>query len=180
MTRSNTYRQSPEDTEYLEVVDAMNKPIGVLSREEVHLQGLFHRSVLVLVYDRDYRLLIQQRHHAKKVYPGRWDLSATGHVLAGESSLDAAYRELQEEVGIIPSRLKHVTTINGNQDTNYEFVSLFSAGRQASMPSPNPLEVEDFMFLNLEDMNTLVAEFPDLVTPGLVYFWRKGLLFPKL
>lgn len=167
-------------SDYIEIVDSMNRPLGVLSREDVHRQGLFHRSVLVLAYDLKNRLLIQKRHPSKKIYPGRWDLSATGHVLAGESTVEAAYRELEEEVGIVPSRIRHIITINGSQETNFEFVYLYSAGKISSPPSPNPLEVEDITFIGQDDMQSLVREFPDILTPGLVHFWRYRLLFSSL
>lgn len=163
--------------EYVEVVDYCNQPLAVMDRKEAQRQGLFHRSVLVLVYDLQNRLLLQKRHHSKKIYPGRWDLSATGHVLAGESALDAAYRELEEEMGIIPFRIRPVITINGSEETNFRFVYLFNAGKIACPPGPNPREVEDITFINQLDMYSLVREFPDILTPGLVYFWRKQLLF---
>ncbi len=170
-------KESLIPSEYVEVVDSKNRPLMVLTRAEAHRQGLFHRSVLVLVYDSGNRLLIQKRHHLKKIYPGRWDLSATGHVLAGESAVDAAYRELEEEVGIIPSRIRLVTTINGRRETNFKYVYLFSAGKITTHPDPNPLEVEDIRFIGRDDMGSLVSEFPDILTPGLVYFWEKQLLF---
>ncbi len=166
--------------EYVEVVDSSNKPLGVMSRDEVHRQGLYHRSVLVLVYDHLNRLLIQKRHQSKEVYPGRWDLSATGHVVAGESTVDAAYRELKEEVGVIPARIRLITTISGRPETNYEFVYLYDAGKISEHPMPDPLEVESIRFIDQDDMETLIREFPEILTPGLVYFWRRQLLFLKL
>ena len=166
--------------EYIEIVDSENRPLGVMSRTDAHRQGLYHRSVLVLAYDQQYRLIIQKRHGSKELYPGRWDLSATGHILAGESALEAAYRELEEEMGITASTMRHIITINGREDTNYEFVYLFSAGRTAVPPRPNPLEVEDISFTDRNDMETLVHEFPNILCPGLVYFWRRQLLFPKM
>jgi len=178
--KKNFERKKHDSSEYIEILDSMNRPLGVLSREDVHRQGLFHRSVLVLVYDHLKRLLIQKRHHSKKVYPGRWDLSATGHVLAGESTIAAAYRELEEELGITPPRIRLIITINGNQDTNFEFVYLYNAGKIPTPLSPNPLEVEDITFIDQDDMDSLVREFPDILTPGLVYFWRKQLLFTNL
>jgi len=163
--------------EYVEVVDSENRPLMVMPREEAHKQGLYQRSVLALVYDVKNRLLIQKRHQTKKIYPGRWDLSATGHILAGESSLDAAYRELEEEIGIVPSRVRLITIIRGSLETNFKFVYLFNAGKTASPPSPNPGEVEDIAFIGRDDMDSLVREFPDILTPGLVYLWERRLLF---
>lgn len=37
-------------------------------------------------------ILIQKREKNRVAYPGYWDISASGHVSAGESSLEAAQR----------------------------------------------------------------------------------------
>ncbi|MCA1742574.1 MAG: NUDIX domain-containing protein [Desulfonatronovibrio sp.] len=170
----------PHKTEYLEVMDATNRPLSIMPRLEVHRQGLFHRSVIALAYDSNYRLLLQKRTKNRTIYPGRWDLSATGHAAVGESTLESAMRELKEEVGIVPTALKLVTVINGSSNTNFEFIYLYSAGRRIGVPIPNPEEVEDIIFVSKEDLGSMVREFPDILTPGLVYLWERDFLFPRL
>lgn len=166
-------------TEFIEIVDSSNQPLAVLSQKEAHQQGLYHRSVLVLLYDSQNHLLIQKRHRSKKIYPGRWDLPATGHVPAGESAVDAARAKLKKQVGVeMPSwRIRHLTTINGTAETNFEFIYLFSGGKTPIPPVPVHREVEEITFLDHNDMEALVLEFPEILTPELVYFWRRGLLF---
>ena len=44
-------------------------------------------------------MLIQQRTLEKIIWPGRWDVSAAGGVDAGETSRQAAEREVREELG---------------------------------------------------------------------------------
>ena len=45
-------------------------------------------------------LLLQQRAACKDSWAGRWDISSAGHVSAGQVPLDAAVRELEEELGV--------------------------------------------------------------------------------
>jgi len=45
-------------------------------------------------------LLLQLRAADKDTYPGRWDVSAAGHIAAGDASADTAGRELAEELGL--------------------------------------------------------------------------------
>ncbi len=45
-------------------------------------------------------VLLQKRSLTKAQKPGMLDISAAGHVDAGESSLDAAVRETKEEIGL--------------------------------------------------------------------------------
>lgn len=54
----------------------------------------------VCLFNSKGQLLIQKRHDSKDRYPGCWDLSAGGFVKSGEDSLEAALRELSEELGL--------------------------------------------------------------------------------
>jgi isopentenyldiphosphate isomerase len=56
--------------------------------------------VAVGVFNSRDELLIQQRAVDKVEWPGAWDITAGGSVVAGESSQQGAARELWEEVGI--------------------------------------------------------------------------------
>ncbi|MEW5772679.1 MAG: NUDIX domain-containing protein [Thermodesulfobacteriota bacterium] len=168
----------PPDAELVDVVDEADRPIGVLPLAEVHRQGLYHRSVRVAVFDHAGRVYLQKRSKAKELYPGRLDLSATGHVRAGESREAAALRELQEELGIAAERLRHVADVAGSPDTNFEFITLYTAGRLDALPRPNPDEVESGFFADRSELDYLMANYRDQLTPGLVHSLEKGLLFP--
>lgn len=166
-------------TELVEVVDASDRPIAVLSLREAHRQRLRHRAVMVLVYNLQGKVFLQKRTQGKSTYPGRWDLSATGHVQAGESSEDAALRELQEELGIRAESLELKRRIEAELETDWEFVSLYSAGKVRQEPIPNPLELAGGYFCDAQEVACLVANFRDLLTPGLIYCWERGLIFPQ-
>ena len=43
---------------------------------------------------------MQQRVKDKETNPGKWDVSVAGHVSAGQTSIEAAIREVKEEIGI--------------------------------------------------------------------------------
>jgi isopentenyl-diphosphate delta-isomerase len=51
------------------------------------------------------RLLLQRRSASVDHYPGALTISVLGHIDAGESSMDAAEREIQEELGLDPATL---------------------------------------------------------------------------
>lgn len=168
----------PRDEELVDVVDEADRPIGVLSLAEAHRQGLYHRSVRVAVFDAAGRVYLQKRSKAKELYPGRLDLSATGHVRAGESREAAALRELREELGLRAERLRRVAEVPGSPDTNFEFITLYTAGRLDAQPQPNPAEVESGFFADRSEVDYLLANYRDQLTPGLVHSMEKGLLFP--
>lgn len=74
--------------------------IAVVTRARMRAENLRHRSVAIVVYTTDGRLLVHRRADDKDVFPGWWDVAAGGVVGAGEASDDAARRELAEELGI--------------------------------------------------------------------------------
>ena len=85
-------------------IDVLNeqgiKTDEVLSRNEIHRQGKIHRAVHLYLLDGVGQLLLQRRSQHVDHYPGMFSISVTGHVDAGESSEEAVYRELKEELGI--------------------------------------------------------------------------------
>ncbi|WP_034627835.1 NUDIX hydrolase [Desulfocurvibacter africanus] len=165
-------------SELVEVVDEKDRPIAVMPLQEVHKQCLRHRSVMVLLYNLQGKIFLQKRGQAKALYPGRWDISASGHVQAGESCEDAALRELQEELGIQLDSLKLKQRVGAGPNTGWEFVSLYSAGKINQHPAPAPLELAGGYFVDEQELESLVVNFRDLLTPGLAYFWENGLIFP--
>jgi isopentenyl-diphosphate delta-isomerase len=169
--------RSPGTSELIEVVDSRNRCLGAMSRKEVHEQGLMHRSVLVLLYNKQHKLYLQQRSKEKAVHPGCWDLSATGHVLAGESRQEAACRELEEELRIRARSLYLLHELPASKDTGFAFVSLFSTGPVAEEPLPQAKEAVGGLFVEPHELDYLVRDFSHLLTPALIHVWRLGCLF---
>ena len=78
--------------EYFDVLDENGiKTGGVLPRDDVHKQGLWHRSVIGVVVNEENKVLMQQRSATKKKYPGLWDLSVAGHIRSGEDPVTAIF-----------------------------------------------------------------------------------------
>jgi isopentenyldiphosphate isomerase len=90
--------------ELFDRVDAADHVIGQVRRGEAHRDpALIHRSVQILVFARDGRVLLQRRSAAKDLFPGCYCASASGHVASGEDYTTTARRELREELGIAPA-----------------------------------------------------------------------------
>ena len=61
-------------------------------------KGLYHLVCEVLVKHKDGTYLLMQRDWKKKNYPGLYEATSSGCALKGESSYEAAIRELKEEL----------------------------------------------------------------------------------
>ncbi|MBI4685616.1 MAG: NUDIX domain-containing protein [Nitrospirae bacterium] len=90
-----------ESDELLEIVSREGRIIGLAPRSEIHGNpSLIHRVVHVLVFNKKNKLFLQKRSFKKDVAPGRWDTSVGGHISPGENTIQAAKREMEEELGI--------------------------------------------------------------------------------
>ena len=69
-------------------------------RGEKMSPGEYHMVVHVCVFNSQNQLLIQQRQPFKDDWANMWDVSAAGSALAGETSFQAAEREVFEEIGL--------------------------------------------------------------------------------
>ncbi|CAM2057629.1 isopentenyl-diphosphate Delta-isomerase [Desulfovibrionales bacterium] len=163
--------------ELVDIVDVCNRPLAVLPLILVHRQSLLHRSVFVLIFDHRQRLFLQKRSQKKTYCPGCYDLSATGHVRAGEATEEAAMRELKDKLGLTAKRLVLRNEIPASPATRYEFVSFFFAGQVAGVLTFNPNEIEGGMYVDFIELAYLTMHFRELLTPTLIYAWENVMIF---
>lgn len=114
--------QSPD--EVFDVVDERDEVVGREYRRVIHRLGLLHRAIHIFWLREDGMLCLQRRSYAKDNCPGLLSSSCAGHVDSGEDYLDAAVRELREELGISvdPLRLLEVDYAPSHPDLGNEFV----------------------------------------------------------
>lgn len=90
------------NTELIDVLDCNGVLTGeVLPRSEVHKKGIWHRAIVVAIINEKNEILLQKRSEKKEKNAGMWDISVAGHISAGQDSLSAAAREINEEVSVL-------------------------------------------------------------------------------
>lgn len=87
------------------------------TREKCHKEGLWHKAVVVFIINSKGQVLLQKRSANKKLWPNMWDITAGGHVLAGEFGFQAIIRECKEEIGI-ELNPKDITFLGAGISTN--------------------------------------------------------------
>lgn len=90
------------ESETLQIYDEDRVAQGVATRKEVHEKGYWHETFHCWVGSREAdkaMIYLQLRSKDKKDFPNLFDITAAGHILAGETVQDGV-REVQEELGL--------------------------------------------------------------------------------
>lgn len=88
----------------MEMIDILNEDGSLTgettSKKEVHEKGLWHRASHIWFVNSSNEILLQKRAEHIESHPGEYDISAAGHLSAGDSPIQGALREVEEELGI--------------------------------------------------------------------------------
>ncbi|WP_028612736.1 NUDIX hydrolase [Paenibacillus harenae] len=88
--------------ELFDIYDWQLRPLGTATRAETHAHGYWHRTFHCWLTRREENrrfVRFQLRQAGKDTNPGCYDITAAGHLSAGETIRDAV-RELEEELGV--------------------------------------------------------------------------------
>ena len=150
------------------------------SRSLVHRDGDWHRTAHIWVMNPAGELLLQRRSPEKDSYPNMLDISAAGHIAAGEEPVIGALRELQEELGITarPEDLTLLGTIKaeslglqpGYNNNEFTDLYLYRTTLSADEMTPQPEEVSEIFFVPFAKLKAMVENHqPDLLPHGEEY-----------
>jgi 8-oxo-dGTP pyrophosphatase MutT (NUDIX family) len=158
--------------EIVTIVDDQNRVVGSTLRREMRAQRLPHRATYVLVVNSTGELFVQKRTMTKDVFPGYYDPAAGGVVLAGESYLEAAVRELEEEMGIRNVPLESLFEFYFNDEHSRVWGAAFSCTYDGKIVLQKE-EVQSGAFIRIAHVLREIEEKP--YTPDGVYVLRRYL-----
>lgn len=154
-------------TEYFDVLDENGNYTGkILSREEVHKTGAWHKSIHIFIINDKKQLLMQRRAKNKKRGANKLDISCTGHLTAGDTSKEGALRELDEELGIKVKEEELIfccTVKRSYKKDDYidnEFNDIYFLNKQVQIDKMKyqKEEISEILYVDIEKLQKLVNE----------------------
>lgn len=152
--------------EMVDIVDVEDRVIEVVPRRIMRAQKLRHRAVFIAVFDGGGRLLIHRRSARKDVWSSWCDLAVGGVVGSGETYIDAAVRELAEEVGIAATDLRAIDQgeVRAYDDDQVSLLARCFAVATSETPTFNDGEVVEAWWVHrdgFDDLSTRERFLPD-------------------
>ena len=158
------------------LVNEFDEQIGLMPKLEAHEKAVLHRAFSVFVINKDNEIMLQQRASHKYHSPLLWTNTCCSHQREGETNLQAGSRRLFEEMGF-ETELKELFHFiykapfdNGLTEHELDHVMI---GYFDENPVINPLEVENWKWMKIEDIKADMALNPDIYT-----IWFK-IIFDK-
>lgn len=155
--------------EMFDVYTREGEYLGVRPKSYCHSvnPNCYHKPVWVWIINDNKEILIQKRADCKKVCPNKWDISSAGHVLAGESSLEGAIREVYEELGIKTVEEEYQFLFEYIYDKAYEIAQVYLLKNNTSIDEMHlqKEEVSDVKWIKFEDFKNVLYSKEFAPTP---------------
>lgn len=155
--------------DYVILVDEKDNAIGLEDKLIAHSHpARLHRAFSIFILNDRGQLLLQKRSKQKKTWPGFWSNSCCSHPWPEEPIPLCAKRRLVEELGFTCDlkflfKFQYEAPFNGDWG-EHEIDHVF-LGYYNGLVQPNPMEVEDFRFLDLDKLRIDVEENANKYTP---------------
>ncbi|MCC5918021.1 MAG: isopentenyl-diphosphate Delta-isomerase [Cryomorphaceae bacterium] len=154
-------------SEYVILVNELDEPQGLMEKMEAHRKGLLHRAFSVFILNEKGELLLQKRASSKYHSGGLWTNTCCSHPREGEDVEAAAHRRMVEEMGYDCPLQKAFTFVYKadfeNNMTEHEYDHVF-IGYDNQNPVPNPEEVEDYAWVDLDTIAADMESHPEKYT----------------
>lgn len=165
--------------ELVVLCDTHGTPIGTADKATVHTSETpLHLAFSAWLFDASGRLLLSRRAVTKRTWPGVWTNSFCGHPGPGEATEDAVVRRASQELGIAPDALADIRcvlpdfryrAVDASGVVENEICPVYAVSlASGSQLHPQPLEVEDYQWVDPHDLLSAAQATPFVFSPWLV------------
>jgi isopentenyl-diphosphate delta-isomerase len=165
------------DDESLILVDDADRVVGHLSKWACHQgEGVLHRAFSIFIFDREGRLLLQQRSQEKLLWPLYWSNSCCSHPREGETMDEAVDRRLREELGLSSDLLflfkfqyqARYKDVGSENEMCWVYLGITDGPA-----TPNPHEIADIRWVTAAELDDQIGNVPEDFTPWFQIEWPR-------
>lgn len=164
------------------LVNENDEEIGYGEKMAVHKAAQLHRAFSIFVLNSKNELMLQKRAHHKYHSGGLWTNTCCSHPLKGEDQEITIHNRLVEEMGFDTSLKKlFYFTYKAELEnglTEYELDHVY-LGRFEGEPKPNPEEVCDWKWMDIEEFKTDLKDNPQNYTYWVNYAFEEFYSYYK-
>ena len=144
----------------MELVDLLNNRkelTGETCERNAVPDGKYRLSIHIWIVNDKNEILIQQRSASRKMFPNMWT-NTGGACIAGETSIETVFRELKEELNVIPNidNLELIASYKRKKD--YVDVWLLRQNINIKDLKFNDNEVQSAKWATIEEWKKLLIE----------------------
>lgn len=153
--------------EFVVLVNPEDKVLGLMEKQQAHINGLLHRAFSVFLFNSNGEMLLQKRASGKYHSPLKWTNAVCSHPRNEETYLEGAKRRVKEELGIdveLSEKFNFIYKADvGNGLWEHELDYVFTGTFEGEFYL-NKEEVEEVRYISLENLNKEISENPDNFT----------------
>ena len=153
--------------EFVILVNPEDKVLGLMEKQQAHINGLLHRAFSVFLFNEKGEMLLQKRASKKYHSPNQWTNAVCSHPRIDETYLEGANRRLMEELGIetqISEKFHFICKADvGSGLWEHELDHVF-IGQYNSEFNLNKDEVEEIRYVSLKNLDQEISELPEQFT----------------
>jgi|GEM_PF-94601 len=177
------FEESPVLRNRVVLCDAKGKETGTEDKMKAHKEGKLHKAFSIFIFNSRGEHLIQKRADGKYHSAGLWSNSCCSHNISGEKLMVTAERRLREEMGIetkLQKKFSFVYEVGaGNIMIEHEYDTVL-VGKYDGVVTPNPSEVQDIRWIDIDLLIKNIIENPEEYTEWLkIILERMGYSLKK-
>ncbi|MBP2079474.1 NUDIX hydrolase [Oceanobacillus polygoni] len=135
-----------------------NLTVKQMKRGDTFEQGAYHLVIHVCLFNQLGEMLIQQRQPDKEDWKNMWDITVGGSAIAGETSQQAAEREVKEEIGYTLNLRNRRPSLTVNFEYGFDDYYLLETDLNiANLPLPTE-EVKQVKWASKDDIINMISE----------------------
>jgi len=160
------------------LVDAKNRKLGTMEKLQAHREGILHRAFSIFIFNKKGEMLVHKRAQGKYHCGGLWTNACCSHPRPDETMEEGLSRKLKQEMGFDTELAKAFDFTYRAELENglieYEFDEVFIGHYDATI-QPNPQEVEEWKYADMDILRKEIRKNPELFTP-----WFRMLFDPVI